>query len=186
MTILRIRSTWQNWPGAPGITDFYTNDLTVATYVPVVRSFWDAIKALLPNGISIQVSGAADEINEVNGQLVGSQSTTTPAAVLGTAAGAYAGASGAVVNWNTSGVISGKRVRGKTFLVPLVGVNDTSGSLTTGTITSLQTAAAGLITGFGGTLVVFARPREFTGGQAHVVTSASVPDLAAVLRSRRT
>jgi len=187
MTILRIRSTWQNWPGAPGITDFYSRDLTAATYVPIVRAFFDSIKALLPTGLSIQTSGSCDEINEVNGQLTGSQSTTTPAVVTGSSSVVYAGASGACVTWNTAGVIAGKRVRGRTFLVPLITTcYDTNGSLSATTLTTLGTSAAGLITSGGGEFVVFARPRAFTGGQAHPITGATVPDLAAVLRSRRT
>ena len=187
MTILRIRSTWQNWPGAPGITDFYSRDLTAATYVPIVRAFFNAIVGALPTGLTVQTSGSCDEINEVNGQLTGSQTTTTPAPVVGTGSGAYAGPSGVCINWQTAGVIAGKRVRGRTFIVPVNATQyDSGGTLTPAAITLFSGAANGLITSGAGQFVVFARPRAFTGGQAHAITGSSVPDLVAVLRSRRT
>ena len=186
MTILRVRSTWQNWPGAPGVTDFYSQDLIAANFVNDVRAFFDAIKANLPSGLQVQTSGVCDLINEVNGQLVGQDTTATPAVVQGTNAGVYSGASGAVIRWTTGGFVAGRRVQGRTFLVPLVGQGDTNGSIISAVLTTLQTAADGLITAGAGDMVVWSRPRQFIGGSSHIVTGRVVPDLAAVLRSRRT
>ena len=186
VSILRVRSTWQNWPGAPGVTDFYSRDLIAANFVNDVRSFFDAIKANLPSGLQIQTSGVCDIINEATGTLEGQDSTATPAVVQGTNAGVYAGPTGAVIRWTTAGFVAGRRVQGRTFLVPLVGQSDTNGTIISAVLTTLQTAADGLITAGAGDFVVWSRPRQFSSGSAHVVTGRVIPDLAAVLRSRRT
>ena len=186
MTILRVRSVWSNWAGAPGITDLYTRDLIGTTMAAAVRAFWDAVKASLPTGLTIQVLGTADQINEVNGQLTGSSSFTAPAPVVGTNAGGYAGGSGVVVNWITNGFVAGRRVRGRTFCVPVASTYDTNGSLASSIQSLYQTAANGLITANGGDFVVWSRPTDFRAGTDASVVSAIVPDLAAVLRRRRT
>ena len=186
MTILRVRSTWQNWPGAPGVTDFYSNDLIAANFVNDVRAFFDAIKANLPSGLQVQTSGVCDLIDEGTGALTGQDTTTTPAVVQGTNAGVYSGATGAVIRWTTAGFVAGRRVQGRTFLVPLVGQGDTNGTIITAVLNTLQAAATGLVTAGAGNMVVWSRPRAFSQGHAFVVTGSIVPDLAAVLRSRRT
>jgi hypothetical protein len=184
--IMRVRSVWSNFPGAPGYTDVYSRNTALPAMTNAVRAFFDAIKTLLPTGTNVQTLGSCETYDEATGTLTGSTSSTAPAVVTCTGAGSYAGATGAVVTWITSGFVSGRRVRGRTFLVPLASAFDANGSLQTTAQSTLQTAASGLITAMSGDLVVWHRPTQFGAGSAHPVTSANVPDLAAVLRSRRT
>ena len=186
MAISRIRTVWSNFSGAPGYTNLFCDVASEASVVPAVRSFFNALIGILPSGVTIQVPGSGDTIDESTGLITGAWSTTTPASVVGTSGGVNTGASGAVVHWLTSSVVNGRRVRGRSFICPLASTAfDTAGTLTSAAITTLQTAADGLVTASAGELVVFHRPTDFAQGSEHVVTSTRVPDLAAVLRSRR-
>ena len=136
--------------------------------------------------MTIQTSGTCDLVNEATGAITGAAATANPAVVTGQHNGVYAGSTGAVVRWQTAGYVSGRRVQGKTFLVPLVQAFDTQGSIATTALTTLTNAANGLVTAGSGDFVVWHRPTAFASGSSHPVTGALVPDLAAVLRSRRT
>lgn len=186
-TLNKIPVSWQSWPGAPGVSTFYTLGGDLDSDVAALRAFFNAHIALLPSGLLIQVPGLGDTIDDVTGQINGAwNATSAPANVTGTGAGVYAGNAGAVVHWLTALVINGRRVRGRTFMVPLIGSSyDSSGSLGTGTITTIQTAATTLITAMAGRMRVWHRPAGGLGGGSGAVDSARVPDLAVSLRSRR-
>lgn len=189
----RVRVTWGNWSGAPGLSTFYFGSSSID--MTALRTFWDAIKSNIPSGITIQVPNTGDQIQDTTGQISGvwgggpSQSVVTC-----TGAGSYAGATGPVVEWLSSAVIAGHRPQGKTYLVPGVGTFDSNGSLGTAVITQIQTAAQALITAYAGEMKVLSRPfvpptgstKPPRPGVASTIIAARVPDLAAVLRSRRT
>lgn len=98
-----------------------------------------------------------------------------------------------MVRWNTAGIVNSRRVRGRTFIVPVVNhVYAADGTLDTPDITTLQTAADAFIAASGSTPQVWSRP--FPGsandptprvGTAHNITTAVVPDKAVVLTTRR-
>ena len=186
-TISRIRAAWQNWPGAPGVSTFYAVMGPAQSEVDGVRAFFNALAALLPSGLTITVPPSGDNIDDATGQIVGAWSVTTPPAVVtGTGAGNYAGNAGACVHWTTGSVLLGRRVKGTTFLVPLVSTAfATDGSIGAATLTTLQTAAAGLVTAWAGNGKVWSRKTQFRQGSSYTVTGSSVPDLAISLRSRR-
>jgi hypothetical protein len=185
--ITRVRCLWQNWPGAPGYTNFYMGSTPSAADLVAVRNFWVAIGGLLPLSLTVTVPSSGDLVEDSNGAITGVWTSTSPGApVAGSSAGAYSGASGAVVHWFTASIVAGRRLRGRTFLVPLAGAYDTAGSLGTAAQTTLSTGAAGLVSALAGQLRVWSRPTPFRAGVSAPVTSSSVPDLAAQLRSRRT
>ena len=185
--------TWTGFPGAPGYSSFYFTDDNVAR--TELHDFFESLKTMFPQNVKIQVPGSGDTIDPLTGDITGSWSDTAPAVVIGTNTTVYAGPVGAVVNWRTDtyrdGGPSGTyhyRVRGRTFLVPLASaVFDLDGSLTSGVHTGLNTAVATFRTAVGGDQLIWHRPPKgsTTGGQACSVTGASVPDRAAVMRSRR-
>jgi hypothetical protein len=91
-----------------------------------------------------------------------------------------------VITWLTGLVHQGRRVRGRTFLVPTANqFFDTNGTLAAAFLTNLRTAAAAYIA----TAVnpaIWARPDPgTTNGAAFAVAAASVADKVAVLTSRR-
>lgn len=184
----RISVAWQNWPGAPGVSQLFMTGGIVQANVDAVRSFFNAMVGVLPSGLTIQVPSIGDDLDDATGKIVGAWNVaTTPPVVTGTATGAYPGNAGAVIHWQTALVKNGRRVRGRTFIVPLSSATayESNGSLSSTTITTLQTAANGLVTALTPNFCVWHRPTGFSGGEFASIASAKVPDLAVSLRSRR-
>lgn len=202
VNILRVKTRWSGFTGAPGYTilhfrDFATGDTGTATTtqeqaqiaVQRTRTFFDAIKALIPASARFTVEPEVDMLEDSDGSLVNSFTTTPGTDVAGTYAGAYAAAAGAVINWRTGSIRNGRRIRGRTFLVPLAAnVFGTDGRLTPAAQTTIATAAEALrSTTSDIDLGVYARPTGplATDGQWVVTTGVTVPTTGAVLRSRR-
>lgn len=192
MAITRITAVWTGFRGAPGYSNFYFGgepaDASAAEEcATAVRTFFTNISAALPESIRIGVQGTAEIIDEANGQITGQVDFDAPNGAAGGGGADYSAASGAVVNWNTAGYRNGRRIRGRTFLVPLSSISyDGQGDLDNTALTTLRNAAGVLA---GGTtampFVVWSRPVGGAGGSAEPVTGATVPDLGAILRSRR-
>lgn len=193
MTMYRINAAWQNWPGAPGVTTFFQNPAIAQPNPGAIRTFFEAMKTALPAGLTVTVPGSGDLIEESNGQIAGAWSATpAPLPTTMQGAGAYAGNAGSVVHWLTTTVVNGRRVRGRSFLVPVVMSGfETNGSLTPSMVDGIRTAAQALVDTTPGHLVVWHRPRKATPtqpasvGSFAAVTGVRVPDLAISLRSRR-
>ena len=187
----RVRCVWANWAGAPGYSNFYM-DTSVTDPTPI-RTFFEAIKTMFPTGLTISVPGSGDQINELTGTIIGAWSGTVPALVTATGGvGNYTGCAGGQVQWQTTSVVAGRRPLAKTFLVPLYGTKyDTNGSLDNTAVSTIQTAAAALVTAMSPNLRIWARPFAGTAtkaarvGSSVPVTSARVQDMSVSLRSRR-
>lgn len=192
MAVSRVTAVWQGFPGAPGYTNIFFDafgaDDFVDAEVARVRSFFNSLLIRFPSSVTISVSPEVSIFDEVSGELLGySTADETPDDVEGQGSSSYSGPSGAVINWSTDTVNRGRRVRGRTFLVPLAdAVYDSSGTLSTAALNDLRDAAEILMgDGDGPQFVVWSRPRDGAGGALAPVTSYRVPDMAAVLRSRR-
>lgn len=186
-SLSRINVAWQNWPGAPGVTTFFRIGQASQTDVDGIRAFFNAFANLLPTALTINVPGQGDVIDDATGNIISAWAVgTTPTTVTGTGGGAYAGNAGACVHWLTTTIVNNRRVRGRSFLVPLIAsAYDTSGSLATATITTLTTAANGLLAAMNPNQAVWHRPTKFAQGSSAAVNGMRVPDLAVSLRSRR-
>jgi hypothetical protein len=200
--IIRIKTRWSGFTGAPGFTvmhfrDFSTGeagDPTQATAQAAadrVFSFFNPLKAQLPSVVRLTIEPDAELLEETTGELLDVMSVTQSGTLNGAASttAGYSAASGAVVNWRTNVVRNGRRIRGRTFLVPLTSTAyDTAGTLSSLAIPDIQ-AGINAITNTSGSpdLGVWARPSApgAADGNWAVVSSGSVPDMAAVLRSRR-
>ena len=197
--ILKVSSKWTGFSGAPGYSNFFfQNNFGTAPStderqkaIAATDSFWMAVLPLLPNTVTITVQSDVEVIEETTGMLIDVMSGPALTSRVGTGGvGAYSGASGAVLTWRTNGVRNGRRVRGRTFLVPLaIGAYQNDGTLADTARTTLGTAANSLITPAAGTppFNVWARPsaKGASDGNSYEVVGSSVPDMAAVLRSRR-
>lgn len=192
MAITRITALWQGFRGAPGYSNFFfggapgtEEDARLAAVA--VRNFFFEFNVHIPTGVTISIQPTADIILEASGAIQEQIDFEAPPNVTGAGSGGYSAASGAVVNWNTGAYRNGRRVRGRTFIVPLASASyDANGDLDNAALSDLRDGAAILA---GGTtsmpFVVWSRPRSTDPGSAEPVTSATVPDLGAVLRSRR-
>lgn len=192
MAIHRVQAVWSGFQGAPGYSSFYFRPFTGGGDVDLalnrVRDFFAEWRALLPTGVSIQVQSTVEEVDETTGMLTGYLDGAEVDPVNTSTSGAdFAGPAGAVVNWLTGTVRNGRRMRGRTFLVPLnTNAYDTDGTLTSNALGDIRAGADLLLANeFEQELVVWGRPNGGSPGEAASVTGHRVPDMAAVLRSRR-
>lgn len=200
--ILRVKWKWTGFSGAPGYTVMHFRDfdgpdgggseLDGAAAARAVQSTWtffDSIKSLLPNTVRLNVEPDIDRLEDTTGKLNNSFNVGI-AEIAGTAAATgYSASSGAVINWRTNGIRNSRKIRGRTFLVPLSGVAyDVDGDLKSTARTTLQTASD--ILAFNPSspdLGVYARPtaKGASDGAWYRISGNNVPSMIAVLRSRR-
>lgn len=201
MAIDRIRVPWTGGRGGAGVSTFYALDATTA--VDPLHDFFDALKALVPASITWSFAGSGDTIDETDGTLTGSWAGTGQANVVATGSDTnVADPVGAVINWETTQIRYGHRVKGRTFIVP--GIKDmyASGTLNDSVVTQLEGYADALIDAVPNNLVVWTRPfagtpqwtdvhgrvhpaRTAHDGATSSIVTVNVPDKVVVLRSRR-
>lgn len=194
MTLYKVATEWQGFPGSPGYTNFYFQgtgdgiDTSAQECVDKVAAFWTRALSWLAPGVQLRISGEVERIDPATGMLEAYVAATPPAAMTSSNAGPYSASSGACITWTTGGIRNGRRMRGRTFLVPLDGDSyDNTGTLDTNALADITTAAGILADPAGPDLMIWGRPTSKGAGDgvAHWVTSWRVADKAAVLRSRR-
>lgn len=199
MTVMaKVTARWSGFSGAPGYTNFFFQLPSSDSWTSqngsdvsgAVGGFFTGLLPILPSNVRIDVQGDLELIQDSNGELVDVLPLGARPQLSGSAAsGPYSAATGAVVTWRTAGVVRGRRVRGRSFLVPLAGIAfENDGTLNAASIDIIQSAATGMINAGGtGDPVVWSRPTAVgaSDGSAWPTLSASVPDMGAVLRSRR-
>jgi hypothetical protein len=194
----KVTINWTGFSGAPGYTNLYFRDFTengqidqaIASGAAAKVDNWiGGFQSRLPTTVTVQTDATVEAIEDTTGELQGFFNVTPAAARVGTGTGNYSAASGAVVNWYTAGVVRGRRLRGRTFLVPLAGsALDTNGTINNTELTALRTNTTTFINETGaGDLGVWSRPSApgAADGTWFAVNSFTIPDKVAVLRSRR-
>lgn len=193
-SIDRAYVVWSNFPGGPGVSVHYAfpgNGVAAK-----LRTFYNALAGILPINLTIQVPGSGDTIEDTTGEIVGGWSGTTPAVVVGTLNSVYTAPSGCSTRWLTGGVVRGRRLRGRTFIVPMGGTNSTQqGTWNSTTVATIQAAADALIASANPGLCIWNRPQKAvtTGPHPHPaypgssaqVTAAQVKSEVNILKSRR-
>lgn len=171
----------------PGLTTFFAEaDGTVAISVGAA-GFFDALKTRIPTGTTIFVPNGGDVIDDATGTLTGSWGTSGGTTISCNGSGSFAGGVGARVVWETDTIRGGRRVRGSTFVVPLV-VNgyEANGTLSTLVIGDLQQAISDMLVQVPTQMRVWSRPRPGLTGAGVQVARGVAPDKVSWLRTRRT
>jgi len=185
MAINRLRVVWTGGVGLPGLSTFYLRE--AVTDVSPVLDYFDAIKSYFPSSVAWSVPSSGDQIDPTTGTLVGGWSGSGGGSVTGTGgSGPYAAGVGAHVLWKSNDVVNGRRVRGGTFLVPLLGSTyDSQGTIDNGNRAVLEAASNDLrVTDV---CVIWHRPSPGgSNGSIHDIDAAQVPDAVSTLRTRRT
>lgn len=170
----------------PGVSTFYCTSF-VAGQLAHFGTFFDAMKGLIPDTVNIVPVEVGEIIDSSSGEATGAWSDAPEAGVNGTGMSAHANGVGASVQWNTGTFSGGRRVRGRTFIVPLHReCFGTAGLLTDAARGTLQDAADGLIEDLAGALTIFSRPTGGGSGGTASVTSATVSNTPSWLRTRKT
>lgn len=192
MDMLKITARWSGFAGAPGYSNFYFAGgggliSDVGQVAARVYNSFIKLQPVLPPDVEISLAPEAAILDADTGEVQSFEQLSVTSSFKGQGTGGYSGATGAVVNWRTGDVRFGRRIRGRTFIVPLAGqAYDSNGSLSTTALTAVRDFAGNLIGGdLDSELGVWSRPRDGSGGVFATATSFNVPDMAAVLRSRR-
>lgn len=186
-SINRYRCSWSLLPGSPGVSTFYVSDnASTSVVVNALKTFFGAINSYFPAPCQIATPTLVDTVNSDTGALVGGTTAPSLAATVGTATN-YAGGSGAEIVWGTNAVVGRKKVRGRTFIVPLASTGyDTSGQVSTTVQAIMSAAAAALVTALSPNFGVWSRPTATRSGAFNQVQTGACSRLAVVLTSRRT
>jgi hypothetical protein len=197
-----VQATWAGGVVGASWGKYWFNELLDATArqaaVDSVRALISSIAtAYLRTDWSVQVEGKIQNFDLTTGKLTSETTApTTPnllaGGVVNTAT--YAQGVGARIIWSTGVVINGRKVIGRSFLVPLAQAVGANGQ----TLPALRTTLAAAITTFvsqpNARPVVWhktydrsdpSKPPVYTGGNAVPINGGTVPSAVASLRSRR-
>jgi hypothetical protein len=184
-------------PVGPAWSTFYQDASGVQNFNTHLRTFFEAIKTLLHSGWKWQYVTSVDQIDPYTGNLTGTITKATGAdTVGGDVSTPFAVGAGVLVTWKTGVIVDGRRLSGRTFLVPL-SAYDNTGLISSSAVATIQGAANTLITNCATELQCWHRPRDaYTDkhgvahparlGAAFPITAATVTSAGTTLRSRRT
>lgn len=194
--LYRVRTALTGFPGAPGVSTMFALD--VDTFLNSVHTFWSAVAPEMPGDVTMNVETSGDIIDDATGALVSAYSEAALAPIVGSASGGYAAPCGGLVRWNTATILDGRRLRGRTFIVPMTGFyDDAAGGFTDAQVAVIKSAADAFIAAQSASFVIWHRPaaarlagedgpaRAAHAGGHGLVTGSGVTGKFAVLRSRR-
>lgn len=181
------RAIWSTPGGGTGYSVFHFQDVVSNTEAQntadAVRTFFNSLSGIFPDEVTISFDSEVI-VMDLAGTLTAVYAVTPPASVVGINASTYNRAAGARVDWGTGHIVAGRRLTGRTYLVPAgSSVFGLTGEVTSANVTAIGNAAAALITATSSIkpLVVWSR----THGIAWAATDASVPLKGAILTGRR-
>lgn len=195
--LMRVRTAWSGLatgllsthyfgpvPGAETTAD-------IQACVDRIRDFWTAMAPRINSGSTAVVQGQVDVIQDTDGQLFDSHVVTSRSIPTSNVGDPCPFQTQGILAWNTSTIVAGHRLRGRTF-IPLPSETDSvSGSPNATYLTALGAAAtAALVPGLMN-LSIWHRPVFDAGGtltrpgSQGPVTSGVGRGYWGVLRSRR-
>lgn len=185
--LARVRVEWSGSPvQGGGLSTFYFDEAG-SGWTAAVTAFFNAIKGVFPTLLTWKIPGSGDLINDASGALTGTWDEGLDQSVAANGVGQYPFGVGARVVWNTDGLTNGRRVKGSTFLAPLLsGQFEGSSALVPAVVTLFNTAANDLADSPDYDMKIWTQAVNGSGGKSSSVVSASCPDKVSWLRSRRT
>ena len=188
--MFEYRAVWNVQGGGVGYSVFHVRESPVTTigaasqqFATDLRAGFNSLVTRLPDDVVINFDSETRELDVATGTLIGVHSVTAPATVTGTSTGTYSAPAGARVDLITGSITAGRRLRGRTYIVPLSGDSFTNiGTVSSAAQTLLETA----FQMFDGVPNVYSMGVwSRTHGVIADVTSVNVPSESAILRSRR-
>lgn len=188
MAFTQVRFILSGLPSGLGYTTFRwdgeLNATDASTAAANARTLLNAFVAAIPSG-STYTSDSSATTHQDTGVLISDVPlTTVPGPITNTGAGSYAGGAGFSITWQTAAVVVGKRVRGRTYIAPVVAsIYDTGGTLATTQLNAYRTAATTFANSIPRPVVWSRRP----GGIFAVsqMSGATIADKVALIKSRR-
>lgn len=194
-SIWRYRMRWSGWAGGPGVSTLYASDVagTPQDHANAVAGLFADVMtpsgapSLMPPNVKLVGDPYVDVINPATGDQTGTVAVAPVATINGGALAAYSDVSGLSITWITAAFLNGRRVKGRTYFVPMSGgAYDTDGTLSTAVLASVQ----GAITQYLGKIsepVIWHRPTTVGGsdGSDSSIAAGRIIDHPAILTSRR-
>lgn len=176
-------SLWWN----PGTVGGSTADATDC--LARFRAIWESFKSIIDPTVTFDYDPVCIAVNDATGVLTGAFTGTDPASTVGTGTGdVLPHQTQALIQYGTSSVFNGRRLRGRLFVPGMLESSNTSaGAPAAGTLSSITTGAATIFTpgATASAAVIWHRPVAGAGGGSALITSATTSTRWAVLRSRR-
>lgn len=184
-TIDRLRVQISTAQGGTGSTSFYSvpgggHQADVVNFLTTIKDVWAA-------GTTVEVPNTGEQLNDANGDVVGTWSFGSPATLTSANSADYAAGVGCRLRWSTNGVRSNRHIFGTTFIVPIaVTAYDSNGTLDDTFAGTLFSLADDFLDDMAGDLRIWSRPTQGNSdGFSNPVLSVSVPDKVAWLTSRK-
>jgi hypothetical protein len=181
------RAVWATQGGGTGYSVFHFqvagSPAVAATIASQVRTFFTGIAGFYPDDVNVTFDSEVLDMDEA-GTLTAVHGVTPPAAVPGLNNTSYNRAAGLRIDWSTGHIVAGRRLTGRTFIVPAAAsVFDTNGLVTSANVTAAITAGNALITASASNrpLVVWSRTHQVSWA----VQTCSCPTKGAILTGRR-
>lgn len=148
-----------------------------------VRALFNTLAAVLPDDVTINFDSEVRELAD-DGTLTAVYPVAAPAAVTGSGVGVFSNGTGILVRHSTGTIFAGRRLLGRTFLVPATGTSfNGNGDVLAATVTLVNNAFATLrtsMTGGGAEFAVWSR----TAGQTSSVIQSVTQARPTTLRTR--
>lgn len=163
------------------------------TAVEEIAEFFNNLTPRLPGSLELSIDPNVVIMQDTDGEAQQFLFLTgLPTIATGISGTPYAAPAGAMIQWETGAVVRGRRLRGRTFLVPLASnAFQADGTLSAATMDDLGDAAEVITRTTGAQFLVWSRPVRAAGGAiteeglSRRINSATIPDRAAILTSRR-
>lgn len=137
------------------------------------RALMLAVAGNIPNDVSISFDSEVRELAN-DGTLLAAYPVSAPVQVTGAGSTVYANGTGVLVRHSTAAVIAGRRLIGRTFIVPMTAsVFDTNGDVAAATQTTLNNAFTSFRTAAASAGADFAVWSRANAATAPVVTSVT-------------
>lgn len=190
-SILRTRAVISGETGLPGLSTFYWLDAsptptTATAALAGVRAYFEAVKAYLSNGVTVNYDTAVAVLADGTGALQALETATAQTATTSSGSSDMPPANQLGLLLNTATVVNGRILRGRSFLGPLTpDAAGSSGTIGSGARTALLAGGAALLAVSAVDLAVWHRPQNGSGGIAVACTGVGASEKVWVLRSRR-
>lgn len=188
-SLIRHTAVWEGTVGLPGYTNLYHSvtdgvAASAASGHAQVREFFSQIVGAIPGEVTVTVDPVYAVLEDVTGELISEGTVASPSQVVqGTNGAGFSSQVGVLVEWVTGVYVGGRKLRGRTYLVPLAGQFDADGTLSSGGL-ALVTDATEFIWSSAVDFRVWHRPVAGAGGSSEAIIGSVVRDQACVLRSR--
>jgi len=184
-SILRIRTAWTGVQGAPYLSTHYftrVDSSSAASAADAVAALWDGLADTMQEAVDWTVEGFAAVIDDTTGALTGLDPISGGNSGSGTASASLNPlVSQGLLRLQTSAVVSGRILRGRTFLPGSVESYNATGAPEAGYISAVNAAFDDLMAVPDAELRIYSRAHNTSA----VVVSGSCWDQWAALRSRR-